>query len=100
MQCSQQQQQQQRQPLSQQQQQWRGRAQTVRLRYTPKNAICAPGGGLGLGLGLLQRPAVARSWSHPGSCDRTVKNQRCVTEVQVATVRRSKQAWTKAPNAC
>jgi hypothetical protein len=38
--------------------------------------------GLGLGLGLLQRPAVARSWSHPGSWDCTVKHQRCVTETQ------------------
>jgi hypothetical protein len=39
--------------------------------------------GFGLGLGLLQRPAVARSWSHPGSWDCTVKHQRCVTEIQV-----------------
>jgi hypothetical protein len=30
--------------------------------------------GLGLGLGLLQRPAVARSWSHPGSWDFAVKD--------------------------
>jgi hypothetical protein len=44
--------------------------------------------GLGLGLVLLQRPAVARSWSHPGSWDFAVQHQRCVTETQVATVRR------------
>jgi hypothetical protein len=56
--------------------------------------------GLELRLGLLQRRAVARSWSHPGSWDCTVRHQRCVTDVQVATVRRLNQACTKAPNVC
>jgi hypothetical protein len=66
----------------------------------PRRRAGEPSPGLGLGLGLLQRPAVARSWSHPGSWDCTVKHKRCVTEIQVATVRRSKQACTKAPSVC
>jgi hypothetical protein len=38
---------------------------------------------MGLGLGLLQDPAVARSWSHPGSWDVALWQSRCVTGTQV-----------------
>jgi hypothetical protein len=46
----------------------------------------------GIGFELLQRPAVARFWSH--QAHGTLKRQGCATEIWVATVRRTKQACT------